>query len=147
MTGVNHALTGALIGGVISQPLIAIPLAFASHFVCDALPHFGQDPGKRNWKFKSVLAFDGLALLIGLVVALATENYFPALTALIAISPDFVWIARYIFKEKWGSVDPEPKNKFSQWHSSIQKYETEWGITVEIPYFLILLTLNVIFVL
>lgn len=147
MTGVNHALTGALIGGVIAQPVLAIPLAFASHFVCDAIPHFGQEPGKRNWKFKSVLAFDGFALSIGLVIALATENYFPAFTALVAISPDFVWIARYIFKEKWGTINPGPKNKFSQWHSSIQKYETEQGIFVEIPYFILLLLLNIYFVL
>lgn len=147
MTGVNHALTGALIGGVVAQPVIAIPLAFASHFVCDAIPHFGQDPGKRNWKFKSVLAFDGIALLVGFIVAMLTKNYLPAATAVIAISPDFVWIARYIFKEKWGTVDPGPKNKFSQWHSDIQKYERDWGIFVEIPYFILMIFLNIQFVL
>lgn len=147
MTGVNHALTGSLIGGVISQPLLAIPLAFASHFALDAVPHFGQDPGKRDWKFKSVLVFDGIALTIGAVIALMTENYFPALTAFIAISPDFVWISRYVFREKWGKVDPGPKNKFSQWHSSIQKYEREWGILVEVVYFLLLVYLNTRFVL
>lgn len=147
MTGVNHALTGALIGGVITQPLIALPAAFASHFVLDALPHFGQEVGKRNWKFKSVLAFDGVALSVGMVVALVTKNYFSALTALVAVSPDFVWIARYIFREKWGTVNPGPKNIFSRWHSRIQKYERDWGIFVEIPYFLLLIILNVVYVL
>jgi hypothetical protein len=147
MIGTNHALTGALIGSVVALPMLAVPLAFASHFVCDALPHFGQDPGKRNWKFKSVLAFDGIALTIGLIVALVTENYFPALTALVAISPDFVWIARFVFKEKWGKVDPGPKSAFSQWHSSIQKRETERGMYLELVYFLVLLGLNIVFVL
>ncbi|MFV0485246.1 MAG: hypothetical protein ACK5MU_03435 [Candidatus Saccharimonadales bacterium] len=147
MIGVNHALTGALIGGLVSNPIIAIPLAFASHFVCDALPHFGQDPGKRNWKFKSVLAFDGVALAVGAVIALVTKNYFAALTAIVAISPDFIWIARFIFREKWGIIDPGPKNAFSQWHSDIQKYERDWGVYVEIVYFAVIVYLNVVYVL
>ncbi len=41
MTGFNHAVTGALIAGAVGNPFLAIPLAFASHFVLDAIPHFG----------------------------------------------------------------------------------------------------------
>ena len=45
MTATNHALTGAIIGLVIGEPVLAIALAFASHFICDALPPVGsQDP-------------------------------------------------------------------------------------------------------
>ena len=40
MTATNHALTGATIATLVRQPYLAIPLAFLSHFFCDALPHF-----------------------------------------------------------------------------------------------------------
>ena len=46
MTAPNHALTGALIGLTISNPALALPLAFLSHLVCDAIPHY--DPAERN---------------------------------------------------------------------------------------------------
>ena len=40
MTGTNHAMTGGVIGLVIGGP-IAIPIAFASHFLLDWMPHLG----------------------------------------------------------------------------------------------------------
>jgi hypothetical protein len=40
MTLTNHLLTGAAIAKLLPSP-VAIPIAFASHFVLDALPHFG----------------------------------------------------------------------------------------------------------
>jgi len=42
MTATNHALTGAAIGLLVGEPLIAVPAAIASHFICDALPHYGR---------------------------------------------------------------------------------------------------------
>jgi len=40
MTLTNHLLAGAALAKLLPLPL-AIPLAFLSHFVLDALPHFG----------------------------------------------------------------------------------------------------------
>jgi hypothetical protein len=44
---------GAIIALAISQPLIALPLAFVSHFVLDALPHYGYGGG--GWPIEYVL--------------------------------------------------------------------------------------------
>jgi len=46
MTITNHILAGAIIGAVIKEPALALPIAFASHFVMDALPHFGYEGNK-----------------------------------------------------------------------------------------------------
>ncbi|OGH11762.1 MAG: hypothetical protein A2857_03845 [Candidatus Levybacteria bacterium RIFCSPHIGHO2_01_FULL_36_15] len=52
MTATGHALVGALIAGKISNPLISVPLAFASHFVCDYIPHWDEG---TYWRKKSRL--------------------------------------------------------------------------------------------
>ena len=44
----NHVLAGSLIGIGIKEPTLAITLAFVSHFVMDALPHFGY-PGRKGY--------------------------------------------------------------------------------------------------
>ena len=47
MTGTNHALSGAVIATFLPAP-VAIPVAFMSHFVLDAIPHFSVDKEKKN---------------------------------------------------------------------------------------------------
>ena len=54
----NHVLSGALIGAVVRRPVPAFLLGVASHFVLDAVPHWG------NWRdtrqFLQVAVPDGL---------------------------------------------------------------------------------------
>lgn len=38
----NHVLSGALIGAAVRRPLPAAALSVASHFVLDAVPHWGE---------------------------------------------------------------------------------------------------------
>jgi hypothetical protein len=60
VTASNHVVTGALIATAVAQPAAAIPLALASHFVLDALPHYG-DVNKSSWlnrNFKYILGID-----------------------------------------------------------------------------------------
>ncbi len=147
MTGTNHALTGALIGGVIASPIIALPVAFASHFLLDALPHYGEKAGQRKKLFKTVVAVDGILLFTGVIIAITSQQLLPALSAIAAISPDFFWIYRYIFKEKWGTLDAGPKHPFNAWHANIQRYERRWGLLVEVPVLLLLFLLNLKFTL
>ena len=52
MTATNHALSGALIGLAVMQPILALPLAFVSHFMLDAVPHFGFDEHGGHLKNK-----------------------------------------------------------------------------------------------
>jgi hypothetical protein len=57
----NHVLSGALIGALSRHPLPAFAVGVASHFVLDAVPHWG-DWGSRR-RFLRVAVADGLVSL------------------------------------------------------------------------------------
>lgn len=138
MTGTNHFLAGATIGLSISAPVVALPLAFVSHFVLDALPHFGveYDPKikKRPNSFKYVVRLDVLLLSLILLLAISTQSWVVPACMLLALSPDFVWIYKYTVKEQFGKLPPSPKGRLSQFHKDIQRYERHWGIYVEVVF-------------
>ena len=54
MTATAHALIGASIASRFTNPIIGIPLAIASHFLADLVPHW--DAGTNHRK-KSILRF------------------------------------------------------------------------------------------
>jgi len=68
----NHVLSGALIGALARRPLPAFAAGVASHFVLDAVPHWGKWRSRRH--FVRVAVRDGM-------VSLA------AMGALTAVSP------------------------------------------------------------
>jgi len=57
----NHVLSGALIGGLARRPLPAFAAGLASHFVLDAVPHWGDWGSQR--RFLRVAVADGLVSL------------------------------------------------------------------------------------
>ena len=67
----NHVLSGALIGALARRPLPAFAAGVASHFVLDAIPHWG-DWGSQS-RFLHVAVSDGL-------VSLATMGAFAAVS-------------------------------------------------------------------
>jgi hypothetical protein len=143
MTGINHLATGALIGLSVSQPIVALPLAFVSHFLLDAMPHFGfpdwSDRRKHMKLFLTVTIID--MMLIALFVAFLLVYNAPALsyvTALAAFSPDFVWIYRFTILERMGSRQPRPNKGLTKFHSDIQKAESTHGIFTEVVWFLLI---------
>jgi len=128
MTAPNHALTGALIGLSISNPELALPLAFLSHFVCDAIPHY-DPPGKNlevrmkySNRFDHELVWHFLicVLIIGVLALFQPKNWIlAAVCAFMAASPDLFWIPRYIQVKRTGK-DTKLTNPFLRFHSGIQ---------------------------
>lgn len=144
MTGTNHAVTGGVIGLAIGGPL-AIPVAFASHFLLDWLPHLGFEKAEdriasRN-RLLIVIVIDGvlLAIVFGLAFAYGLPWYIFA-SMLVATTPDFAWIFRFIFEEKLGKIEPGPLTGLNKFHSDIQKRESPSGIWVEV-FWLVLMSL------
>lgn len=133
MTGFNHAAVGGLIATVLPLP-IALPLAFASHFVLDALPHYGiphHDRDKsRTWRAIGVIDFIAAWVIIGGLAAY-WQHWEIFIAGLVAASPDFVWVAR-IFRTKSFNLS-ENQSKFNRWHARIQRFERPWGIYLEVP--------------
>jgi hypothetical protein len=137
LTGINHALTGAVIVSVVSIPFIALPMAFLSHFALDSLPHFGEPFGNRNKFSKSIWTIDGILLFLFISFLVITNNWLALAGAVLAISPDFAWIYRFVFAEKFGKLAPKPTNKFNRFHENIQKLEFKKGIIIEIIWFIL----------
>lgn len=102
MTITNHLLAGSLIGLAIKEPLLAAVLALASHFVMDALPHFGY-PGRKGYsevlKYRLTYIVSVATLLTSVSVIiwlLAHGEYFALGMGLVAVSPDAVGLYNYL---------------------------------------------------
>ena len=67
----NHVLSGALTGALARRPLAAFTMGVASHFVLDAIPHWGKWGSRR--RFLRVAVSDGL-------VSVAVMGAFTALS-------------------------------------------------------------------
>ena len=67
----NHVLSGALIGALVRRPLPAFAAGVASHFVLDAVPHWGEWGSQR--RFLRVAVSDGLISLATMGVITATS--------------------------------------------------------------------------
>jgi hypothetical protein len=133
MIGFNHALVGGLIGKLLPLP-IAIPLSIASHFILDALPHYGIPQHHRDsskfWKYFFILEFFAT---IGLAVwALANHHYAMYICGQLAVLPDFVWVAKVI-KNRSFNLTKTRVSPYERWHIRIQRFERRWGIWVELP--------------
>ena len=132
MTGFNHAAVGCLIGAVLPLP-IAIPAAAASHFALDMLPHYGIPHHHRDqlrfWKY--FFTVDFLVVLGAGIFAVVTQHYVMTLCGLIAVGPDFIWVARVVKTRSFNFS--EHKSKFAKWHAGIQHFERPWGLFVELP--------------
>ena len=77
----NHVLSGALIGALARRPVPAFAAGVASHFVLDAMPHWGKWGSKR--RFLQAAVPDGLISLaaMGALAALSPAERRAAVVA------------------------------------------------------------------
>ena len=125
-----HAVVGAAIAASVSNPIIGLPLAFASHFMLDKVPHWNphlntelKEYGKVSKNSSSIVFADtGLAFLLSLLIASTAlpdtgRFIYIMLGAFAGILPDLVeapyyflkknsdWIIRWIKFQKSIQVD------------------------------------------
>ncbi len=132
MTATNHAMTGAIIGLTVSNPVAAIVIAFFSHFVLDAIPHFGAGEDFYKTKpFRIMLVVDTL-LCVALVAVLfsfhRTYWFVPALAAFAAASPD-LWSFKRFYMDRIGK--PYHPGYIARFSSMVQWFERPIGAVVE----------------
>jgi hypothetical protein len=138
MTATNHVVMGALVATFVHNPVLALPLAFASHFALDSLPHFDYpaDDG-HSLKFFSWLAIDaGLAagILYSLYLLQPANVYLILLCGVVAASPDLMWTYYISYKKRAGSQNWPWLVKF---HSRIQKHTSPKLWPVELGWLLL----------
>ena len=145
MRAINHALTGALIGLTVSEPAIALPVALASHYVLDAVPHWDPVSNKlspavrQKWQrsklFKQFLFADGaLCFLLVLALFVTKPHHWlvACFCAFLAAAPDLISINYYIHvlrKKQWKA------GLYNRFAKSIQWFERPIGLAVEICWF------------
>jgi hypothetical protein len=112
----NHVLSGALIGALARRPAPAFAVGVASHFVLDAIPHWGDWGSQR--RFMRVAVPDGLVSLavMGALTAAAPPERRAAMLAGMAGAalPDADKPAKM-----WLGRSPFPA-AFDRFHSRIQ---------------------------
>jgi hypothetical protein len=147
MRAINHALTGAVIGAYVTEPAIALPLAFFSHYVCDAIPHYGggkpETEELNSSSFRTLLLIDALLCgLLVLILALRRPQHWllMAFCAFLAASPDFFSIGRYLNARKH---QPPKLNAYQRFASAIQWFEKPSGAVVEVVWFIAMLIILV----
>ena len=74
-----HVVVGAAIASKIPNPLISIPLALASHFVLDKVPHWNPHLNTELKKFGKVTDQSKLIVVIDVIFALASGLYITSL--------------------------------------------------------------------
>ncbi len=143
MLATNHALSGALIGAFLPLPL-ALPVAFASHFVLDALPHYGIPLDQRNKSstYRAIVYTDIFVALSIAMIAIVFRKWNMEIVGWTAYSPDVIWVQHYYKQNR--TLHIETKNKFMEFHRKIQLFERPWGILVEITTIAVLLPLFVV---
>lgn len=159
MTGVNHALTGAVISLAIKQPWLSLPLAFASHFAADLIPHYNPPNLTRDtftsyaasWSAKMKLASFRLIFSADMVLLVASLVFVPYAATnarvspftvfacmVLAILPDFVGGFNYL-RSLVGPIKHKKNNDlFSRFHIAIQWKEFPNGIWIEAAWFVLM---------
>jgi hypothetical protein len=144
MTATNHALTGAVIGAAIGLPWVALPAAFLSHYVLDALPHFGASENYiTTARFKQMLAVDALLCVIFVaVLAFTSQEHWPLLAAcaFLGTSPDLFWINKYRYALQ-GRIQQWKPNLHSRFAARIQWFEKPIGSVIELAWSVGMITL------
>lgn len=131
MIALNHVLTGEAIALAVKRTIIAVPLAFLSHFVVDAIPHFGNVPfyTPGNPVFPFIVVADVLLAIASVFIVChyaKNKTWHIVACSIAAALPDAFWALYY--------AQGEPSSWFYNFHQNIQWCEQPFGIITELAY-------------
>lgn len=141
MLELPHTLVGALIATKIPNPIISLPLAFASHFLVDRIPHWNPSLyseykkfGRPTVKSTVVIVLDViLSLAAGLAIALQALPDISKFLVIIfacflAVLPDVIEGPFFYFGCKWPIL-----MKLVNFQVKIQgKAKLPWGLITQL---------------
>jgi len=145
MTGLNHAVTGALVAAAINNPAIALPAALLSHFAADAVPHWDYKvPGGLRTR-QTIMLIDlifSVWLLFVLILVVDATAWVVLAGGLLAIAPDLMWL-RYFISGRSSTKGSKKSwiNKLRRFHHRIQWSETPRGIYIEAAWLVLMVVL------
>lgn len=147
MTATGHAIIGTVIAAKVGNPALAIPLAIASHFVADAIPHWDTATNIKKKGVKKVFTQTVFDVVLGFVVSYLALNFLSPSTSfsyaiLIVISsqlPDWLMSPYYFFNIKlfkWAYDIQQPFDK---------TLDKPWGIINQIVFLILVVLIAKIF--
>lgn len=144
MRAVVHVAAGAAIVATIQNPWISLPVAVLSHFVLDALPHYGdikahraQQLAEQRWAVP-LDALAALVVLLAIVIVYPDQPWLVALGGVLCASPDIGHVFPFVRYLRTGDASPA-RDWLSRFHDKIQWCERRWGIAVELPFLAVML--------
>ena len=136
-----HATAGLYIAALVPDPLIGLPLAVASHYMLDAIPH--GDTGLGPWmtadgKRHRILTVEGIdlgsaALMVSWLVIMHPNiaPWYLIAGAIGGILPDLLWGTSFVFSK---FLPPIPViTPLLHWHDRVHS----WGhakVEDDVPY-------------
>lgn len=149
MTATGHAVIGTVIAARIGNPLLAIPIALASHFAADLFPHWDSGTNSRK-KSNERMFFEASAdVLIGFAVSYllivflfpSTNLNYAFFMIIVSQLPDWLTAPYYIFH-----INEQP---FIWFHKVQKKFNTKldkpWGIINQVAILILLIFLGKVF--
>lgn len=129
MQAINHTLTGGIIAITVKQPALIAPLALASHFVLDVIPHYGSYPrfGRGTRAYYRIITLDGILTILAYLSLISLwPQYLLAISVgvFFAILPDLFWPLALHVKQRG------PLWAFFRFHKNIQ-HESGSGVVLE----------------
>jgi hypothetical protein len=128
-----HATTGIALGVAISNPILVIPAAIASHFILDCIPHWQETLAPYIPTKKTYIRVP-LDIALAIAITFLSLHIQPTHAAAIwtgAISaniPDIDTITIILPKLKQGIV-----TKYWDWHCKIQEETASlWGVVTQL---------------
>lgn len=146
MTVTNHAAVGALIAITLKEPALVLPLAFVSHYVLDALPHFGYPGGGglgEAFKHRLTLIYGLVDFILAVVLLFIIwhSGWLMYAAAALAVAPDAANLYRYFRREKRGLSKPSQGIWLSRLHHKIQWWQKPSGLAIELVFTAVLFCL------
>jgi len=140
MTASGHAVVGAAIATLISNPVVSLPVALVSHFVCDKVPHWDVMTDKNKTKtqilFQSTLdVLLGFAL-VGLIFIYFLQVSNPTIVLLGAFAaqlPDWLELPYFVFGKHYPVF--YENYRIQKWVHDIwfdSRLKAPWGIVTQI---------------
>jgi hypothetical protein len=136
MTGLNHAVTGALVAVAIDKPILALPAAFLSHFAADFILHWDY---KLKPVYRELVIIMDLTLSLSLLLVLSIifddSKRLIIAGGLLGILPDAMWLPHIIRGEQSPMNGKSILHKVRLFHHKIQ-HELAIGAVVEAVWFI-----------
>lgn len=135
MTATSHALIGASLASIITNPVIGIPVAIASHFAADLVPHWDAGTNHRNktkLRLRTEAALDvllGFALVMIIFRTLAFNHPVYIFSMIISAQlPDWLEAPSWMFNFK---VPPFSWMDYLG-HKLQSRMQLPWGLVTQI---------------